>query len=144
MPDTSRNTISAPKTTDFYKLAEDNGVPVVRLPLPEVRSVAMSVGSTGVIGLDDSRYMTAAEEQARLGHELGHCLYGGFYCRSTPFDAAERHEVRADRWYILRAIPRKILFQLLREGREVWEIAELLDTTEEYVWQAYCYYKENT
>ncbi len=35
------------------------------------------------------------------------------------------------------------LFRLLREGRDAWEIAEILDTTEEYIWQAYCYYKEN-
>ena len=111
--------------------------------LPEVRSVALAVGGSGVVGLDSSRPMTRAEEQAHLGHELGHCLYGGFYTRSSPYDLVERHEARADRWYIRHAIPRKTLFRLLREGREVWEIAEMLDTTEEYVWQAYCYYREN-
>lgn len=115
----------------------------MRFPMPEVRSVALAAGSSGVIGLDDSTPMTRAEEQARLGHELGHCLYGGFYTRSSPFDTVERHEVRADRWYIRRAIPRRTLFRLLREGRDAWEIAEMLDTTEEYVCRAYYYYKEN-
>ena len=144
MPNSSPNTTSGQKKTDFYQLAEAAGVPVVRTALPEVRSVALAVGNSGVVGLDSSRPMTRAEEQAYLGHELGHCLYGGFYTRSSPYDLIERHEFRADRWYIRHAIPRKTLFRLLREGREVWEIAEMLDTTEEYVWQAYCYYKENT
>lgn len=143
MQDTSPKTTFTQKATDFYAIAESEGVPVVRLALPQVRSVALAAGSSGVIGLDNSRPMTHAEEQVRLGHELGHCLYGGFYTRTSPFDMVERHEVRADRWYIRHAIPRKTLFRLLREGREVWEIAEMLDTTEEYVWQAYCYYKEN-
>lgn len=113
------------------------------MPLPEVRSLALAVGSGGVVGLDNTHAMSHAEEQARLGHELGHCLYGGFYTHGTPYDVAERHEVRADRWYIKKAIPRRTLFRLLREGRDAWEIAELLDTTEEYVRRAYYYYKDN-
>ena len=124
-------------------MADATGVPVVHMPLPEARSVALAVGGSGVVGLDSSRPMTHAEEQSRLGHELGHCLYGGFYTRGTPYDVAERHEVRADHWYIKRAIPRRTLFRLLREGYDAWEIAELLNTTEEYVRRAYYYYKEN-
>lgn len=124
-------------------MAEDAGVPVVRIPLPETGSLSVQAGNTGVIGLDDSRPMTTAEEQACVGHELGHCLYGGFYTRATPFDIAERHEVRADKWYILNAIPRRTLFSLLRRGYDAWEIAEQLNTTEEYVRRAYYYYKEN-
>ena len=143
MPNSSPSITSAPKTTDFYQVADAAGVPVIHMPLPEVRSLALAAGRSGVIGLDDSKPMTRAEEQAHLGHELGHCLYGGFYSRSSPSDMIERHELRADRWYIHHAIPRETLFRLLREGRDAWEIAEILDTTEEYIWQAYCYYKEN-
>lgn len=135
--------MSDPKATDFYQIAEDSGVPVVHTALPAVRSVALDSGTTGVIGLDNSKPMPRAEEQARLGHELGHCLYGGFYARSTPFDDAQRHEVRADRWYIKNAIPRKTLYHLLQQGYAAWEIAEKLDTTEEYIKKAYDYYKEN-
>lgn len=143
MPNTSQSMTSNPKATDFYQIAADKGVPVVHTALPEVRSLAMAVGNSGVVGLDNSRAMTLAEEQTRLGHELGHCLYGGFYRRQDPFDLVERHEVRADRWYIKRAIPRRTLFRLLKQGYDAWEIAELLNTTEEYVRRAYYYYKEN-
>ena len=86
--------------------------------------------------------MTAAEESACVGHELGHCLYGGFYTRTTPFDTVERHEARADKWYILNAIPCGTLFSLLRRGYDAWEIAEQLGTTEEYVRRAYYIYMD--
>lgn len=131
------------QANNFQAIADANGIEIVNFRLPNVGSMSAEVNGRRLIGLDCSRPMTRAEEQAHIGHELGHCLYGGFYTRSSPYDLVEQHEVRADRWYIRHAIPRKTLFQLLREGREVWEIAEMLDTTEEYVWQAYCYYKEN-
>ena len=128
---------------DFAALAETSGVEVLRFPLPQADSVSCEVDGHCYIGLDSTHTRTEAEEQARIGHELGHCLYGGFYTRATPFDLAARHEVRADRWYIRRAIPRRRLFELLRQGCDAWEIAERLNTTEDYVRRAYYYYKEN-
>lgn len=129
--------------TDFHAMAAQNGIEVVYFRMPTCGSVSAEVSGQCYVGMDISRTMTHGEEQARLGHELGHCLYGGFYTRSTPYDVAERHEARADKWYILQAIPRKRLFELLRQGYDAWEIAEKLDTTEDYVRRAYYYYKEN-
>lgn len=128
---------------DFYKVAAENNVEILRRPLPFTGSMSTEVCGRCFIGLDNSRSYTYAEEQARIGHELGHCLYGGFYSMKTPFDIVERHEVRADHWYIRYAIPKQLLFEMLKQGRDAYEIAELLDTTEEYVRRAYYYYKEN-
>lgn len=128
---------------DFYAVAEHNHVDVYHMRLPHADSLSTEVNGRCCIGLDNTHPMSHGEEQARIGHELGHCLYGGFYTRSTPFDVAERHEVRADRWYIKRAIPRKTLFRLLKKGYDAWEIAEQLETTEDYVRRAYYYYKDN-
>lgn len=128
---------------DFMEIAERNGVEILRFAFPLVDSMSTEISGRCYIGLDCSRNHTTAEEQACIGHELGHCLYGGFYTRQTPFDIVERHEVRADHWYIRQAIPRKTLFDLLRKGYDAWEIAERLDTTEEYVRMAYYYYKDN-
>lgn len=128
---------------DFYKVAAENHVEVLRYPMPIIGSMSTEVNGACYIGLDNSKPCTYAEEQARIGHELGHCLYGGFYSMATPFDIVERHEVRADHWYIRHAIPKQVLFDLLKQGRDADEIAELLDTMEEYVRRAYYYYKEN-
>ena len=128
---------------DFRAIAEKHGVEIVSFHLPTADSMSTEINGRCYIGLDNSCPMTHAEEQAHLGHELGHCLYGGFYSLSSPYDLVERHEVRADRWYIKKAIPRKLLFRLLSQGYDAWEIAEQLNTTEEYVRRAYYYYKDN-
>lgn len=128
---------------DFYKVAAENNVEILRRPLPFTGSMSTEVCGQCFIGLDNSHPYTYAEEQARIGHELGHCLYGGFYSMKTPFDIVEQHEVRADHWYIRYAIPKRQLFEMLKQGRDAFEIAEMLDTTEEYVRRAYYYYKDN-
>ena len=101
---------------DFYKVAAENHVEVLRYPMPIIGSMSTEVNGACYIGLDNSKPCTYAEEQARIGHELGHCLYGGFYSMATPFDIVERHEVRADHWYIRHAIPKQVLFDLLKQG----------------------------
>ena len=51
MPNTSQSMTSGPKAIDFYQVAAEKGVPVVQMELPEVRSIAVAVGSSGVVGL---------------------------------------------------------------------------------------------
>ena len=58
MPSSSPSIISAPKTTDFYQVADAAGVPVVHMALPQLGSVAIESGGKGVIGLDSSRATT--------------------------------------------------------------------------------------
>ena len=131
------------KTNELYSIADANGIRVLEFPLPECGSLSLETTSGAVIGMDSSKSYTAAQRNAHLGHELGHCRYGGFYNRYSPFDLVERHERRADKWYILHASPREDLFRRLHQGYDAWEIAEQLDTTEAYVHMAYYYYKEN-
>lgn len=128
---------------DFHKVAAENDVEILYYLLPNVKSMSTEIAGHCYIGMDNSRNYTGAEEQACLGHELGHCLYGGFYSKNMPFDLIERHEVRADHWYIRRAIPKDVLLELLKKDNQPWEIAEKLDTTEDYVRRAYYYYMDN-
>ena len=127
--------------SDLYSIAAQNNIEILCFPMPNCDSMSTEVDGKCYIGLDNSKQMTAAEEQSRVGHEMGHCMYGGFYTRVSPYDIAEQHEARADKWYILHAIPKNDLFSLLREGYDAWEIAEILNTTEEYDRRAYYYYQ---
>lgn len=129
--------------SDFYSIAAQSKVKIFNLRIPNSQSISAEVDGQSYIGLDNSKSATIGEEQAHLGHELGHCLYGGFYTRSAPYDVVERHEWKADKWYILHAIPKERLLAKLREGYDAWEIAEQLDTTEDYIRMAYYYYKDN-
>lgn len=130
------------RVNELYSVAEDSGIEVYNFPLPNTGSMSIEVNGRCCIGMDSTRHLTRCEEAARLGHELGHCLYGGFYTKTTPFDLRERHEVRADRWYILNYIPEDKLMVMLKAGMDAYEIAEALDTTEEYIRRAYYYYKD--
>ena len=62
---------------NFQTIADANGIEIVNFRLPNVGSMSTEVNGRCVIGLDTSRQMTRAEEQAHIGHELGHCLYEG-------------------------------------------------------------------
>lgn len=126
---------------ELYRLAEDKGIDVSAFPLPESGSLALEMSGRCYIGMDSSKRYPVREEAAHLGHELGHCLYGGFYSDKTARDTIMRHEVRADRWYIENAIPRAELQKLLAGGYELWEIAEIMGTTEEYIQKACAYYE---
>lgn len=130
------------RLNELYDVANENGIDIYNFPLPNTGSMSMEVNGHCYIGMDSTRQFTRTEEAARLGHEIGHCIYGGFYTRLTPYDLRERHEVRADRWYILHAIPEETLLALLKRGMDACEIAEALDTTEEYVRRAYYFYKD--
>ena len=126
---------------ELYRLAEDKGIDVSAFPLPESGSLALELDGQQYIAMDSSRRYLAGEEAAHLGHELGHCLYGGFYSEKTARDTIMRHEVRADKWYIENAIPQAELKNLLANGYEPWEIAEIMGTTEAYIQKACVYYE---
>lgn len=125
---------------DLYRIAEDHGIEVASFRLPESGSLALERDGRQYIGMDDSHRYPAGEEAAHLGHELGHCLYGGFYSEKTARDTIMRHEIRADKWYIENAIPRAELQKLLAKGYDAWEIADKMGTTEAYIEKACAYY----
>ena len=79
--------------SDLLEIAENHNLKIVSFPLPLTQSLSIETNCGCVIGMDNSSPMTSAEENAHLGHEIGHCLYGGFYSKNTSFDIVEIHEV---------------------------------------------------
>jgi hypothetical protein len=65
----------------------------------------LNLTETKAITIEDDRfYITLAknlsrtEEKELAAHELGHCEYGGTYCRSTKYGLKARAEYRANKW----------------------------------------------
>ena len=84
-----------------------------------------------------------ADEAVKLSHELGHCVYGGFYNQYTPLDVREQHENKANAWAVYRLIPWGKLKQAVKNGiTEVWDLAEYFDVTEDFMRWALSYYTE--
>ena len=81
--------------------------------------------------------------KVRLAHELGHCEYGGFYNRHSPFDIRSRAEHRADKWAYYKLLPPEDIRAAMRHGyTETWQIADYFDVTCEFAQQAIEYYKK--
>lgn len=124
------------------QVADDTGIEVYYFPMPESESMSVPLGSLGFVGIDSSKPRATCEECVRLGHELGHCLYGGFYNRYAPYDLVKQHEYRADAWFIQNFISVPDLQHLIQKGCNTTEMAEALDVTEEYIKKALYYWTE--
>lgn len=112
--------------------------PCKRLRLSRFRSAAPAL-----LRWTRARSRSSADEAVKLSHELGHCVYGGFYNQYTPLDVREQHENKANKWAVYRLIPWGKLKQAVRDGMtEVWELAEYFDVTEDFMRWAITYYTE--
>lgn len=131
-------------TLSLYRLAEARNIDVDFRPLRNAQSLSLPMewaGGRCAVALDPGQFTSAADEKVKLGHELGHCVTGSFYNRYAALDLRRRHELHADRWAIAQLIPRRELDRALEQGvREVWELAEHFEVTEEFMKKALAHY----
>ena len=127
----------------LYALAEKENIGILRFPLPNTGSMSvMDEGGRCSIGMDPGVLDGGALERVHLGHELGHCVTGSFYSRSSACDVRERHEYRADKWAVHALLPRQELERAVKEGcTEVWELAERFGLTEDFIRRAAYVYR---
>ena len=130
------------ETRDLYRYAEKNQIEILEYSLPYCGSMSvMDESGTCVIGMDVAVLDGDAVEKVHLAHELGHCATGSFYSLHTAVDSRQRHENRADKWAVRKLITAEALDNAVADGcTEIWELAERLGVTEEFVRKAVCYY----
>lgn len=131
--------LSAPAgAAALYDLAERRGHTVDSFPI-HGRGLSIEDGGACFIALRPD--LRGREEKETLVHELGHCEYGGFYCRSSQHDIRERHERRADKWAYLKLLPPAWVRGCIERGIcAVWRIAEEADVSEAFAGKALAYY----
>ena len=79
----------------LYALAEKENIGILRFPLPNTGSMSvMDEGGRCSIGMDPGVLDGGALERVHLGHELGHCVTGSFYSRSTAVAMPQKHLFR--------------------------------------------------
>ncbi len=131
------------KTEKLYAYAEEQGYPVIEPP-PDgtIDSMAMlSPRGTPCIFFRPDGY-TAAEQNERLCHEIGHCAEGAFYTVLSAPTAREKCEEQARRWSYRKMIPLSALLSAFACGEtEAWQIAERLSVPEHMVREAAEYYR---
>ncbi len=87
---------------------------------------------TKAITYEDDRFHIALakgisriEEKELAAHELGHCEYGGTYCRSDDRGAKARAEYRANKWAYYQLVSPNEINECIQRGIITsWELAE--------------------
>lgn len=74
------------RRTSLYLYAWRNHIDVDYFPMQTAEAFSVPIGGTCAIALDPTKIRSEADEAVKLSHELGHCVYGGFYNKYTPFD----------------------------------------------------------
>ena len=113
------------------------------LPLSSLDALSIEHKEQYAIVLDPNKIESSADENTKLAHELGHCLYGGFYSSTTPLYTREKHEYKANVWAVKFLVPWDELHEVIHNGiTEPWELAEYFSVTEAFINLALEYYLE--
>jgi Zn-dependent peptidase ImmA (M78 family) len=129
--------------TEMYAVADAEGIGVFDFHLNGLKAISAPLAGDAFIAIDTNQISTVAEEKEQLSHELGHCLYGGFYNAHSKYDVRAKHELLADRWAIKKLIPKDELNEAVSCGyTELWELAEYFGVSEQLISKAIeCYQK---
>lgn len=124
----------------LYEMAERRKIPVYSFPFKKLPSLSiMDDDGDCAIGLQNE--LRGPQEHVCLAHEMGHCLTGAFYRRTTSGAVRGKCEYKADKWAFYRLVPPTVLEKLLIEDSlSVEEIAEHFDVTIDFLLRAMDYY----
>lgn len=127
--------------TRLYNIAEDEGISVSFLALPETKGISLELNGDYHIALDSDSSKSPSEEKVILAHELGHCVSGGLYGISEDSLIRIRLEKKAARWAIERLVPLSELKNAIKCGDEALScLAERFGVTEEFMQKAIKHY----
>ena len=97
------------------------------------------------IGLNYSKIKSITEEKELLAEELGHYYCNAFYNSNSDFSTISKKEYRANKWKCTVIVSANDFIDAFNKGlKNIYEIAEYLNLSEDTVAFAYNYYKENS
>lgn len=126
----------------MHRLAEKRGAHIDYAPLPQTSAVALKLGEHFFIGLDCSIAENSAEERMLLAHEIGHMETDAFYGMRAPAAVRTAAEKQAERWAVKKLVPKKQFIRLLKQEKQVWELAEHFNVSEAFIRKAFYLYFE--
>ena len=134
------------KLNDLRQWLDNEGVYLFdrQLPFHNDTSHAVTIrlrGNVWGIFLDGDRLTTTAQEKSAALHEAGHYATGTTHALDSPFDLVAKHEHKANKWAVQRALTAEELDEAVASGcTELWELAEYFNVTEEFMKKAVCWY----
>lgn len=126
----------------LYRLAEQEDIPVDCFELRKRESLSlMDTDGSCYIAINPLFLDDSTDEKIKLAHELGHCETGSFYNQYATQDIRRKHENRADKWAIMKLIPRDELGAAVEAGySDVWSLADYFGVSVEFMRKAICWH----
>lgn len=125
---------------DLYEYARQKQIIVEQMKIPKNKSLSARIQNKDFIAIDERAMENSAEERTHLAHELGHCVTGSFYEIGSPLQIRGKYEYKANKWAVLKCVPKQELINLLKEGYQNWKLAEHFGVTEDFIKTACTYY----
>lgn len=115
-----------------------------QLPFSSDSSHAVTIrlgdGTWGIFR-DGDRLRTTAQQLSATLHEAGHYATGTTHALTSPWDLKAKHEVKADKWAVKRALSADELDAAVADGHtQLWDLAEHFGVTEDFMRKAVCWY----
>lgn len=129
----------------LYDIAEKENISIYDWYIQNSYGAFININKTNAIALNFDEIETYIQEKCVLAEELGH-----YYCNATyslyctDISYISKQEYRAKKWAFKTIIPISKIKELVVKGyTKLYELAEMLNVTEELLMLAINYYKEN-
>lgn len=128
----------------LYDVAEKENIPVIDFRMKN-KAIICKTNKRICIGLNYEKINSVTEEKELLAEELGHYYCNAFYNSNSDFSTISKKEYRANKWKCTVLVSVNDFIDAFKKGlKNVYEIAEYLNLSENTVIFAYNYYKENS
>jgi len=133
----------------LYQLAEQENIDVFNFPIHNKKAFCIDDGKLQLVAIDYSKLDTTIEEKEIIAEEVSHLKYKLLYFLTdynNPNFASNvsKTEARAKRRAAEMLIPPEELNEALSKTTEIWELAEIFDTSETTVITAIESYKQKS
>lgn len=130
---------------DLYDIAEKENIKIYDWHIENANGIYVNIDKINAIALNYNEIGTYIEEKEILAEELGHYYMDATYpLYSNDITLIAKQEYRAKKWSFKVLIPISKIKELILKGyTKMYELAEILNVTEELLMLAINYYKEN-
>lgn len=122
----------------IYQYAEQNSIDIFEFPTHNKKAFCIDDNQNQFIAIDYTKIESDIEEKEILAEEISHLKYKLLYFLSDYHNPnfmsnVRKTEKRAKRRAAELLIPLSELKQALEKTKEIWELAEIFETSEEMI-----------
>ena len=129
-------------TLDIYKIAENEKIDVLDYKWTNTKSRIFEIDNSYYISLDSYKINNSIEEKEILAEELGHYFCNALYYINSDETLKNKCEHRAIKWAYSVLVPLQQQKEKLRQGLDLYELADYFDVDYKYIINCIDFYAE--